>query len=68
MRESRIIQDERDVFACTFAGARPARSDFGTFVAALVDAVIRGVLRLGRFGRDDGEIAGERQRVNLSAR
>src|SRR6185312_12955252 len=61
-----VIDDERDVFACLLAGAFPARADFRAVGIAQVDAKVGRVLGIGRFGRNEGEVTVEEERLNAS--
>jgi hypothetical protein len=53
----RIVDQQRNVFAGSLAGALPARANLRAFVIAVMDAVVGRVVDIGRFGRDDTDLA-----------
>src|SRR6185437_1503250 len=66
LMQRRVIDDERDVFACLFAGAFPARADFRAVRIAQMDTKVGRILGIGRFRRNEGEVVGEEERLNAS--
>ena len=57
LRECGIVDDERDVLAGLLAGALPARADLRAVAVAEVDAIVRRILGIGGFGRNEGEVS-----------
>src|SRR6185437_6287697 len=62
--ECGVINEERDILAGLFAGALPARADLRAIAVAHVDAVVRRILGIGGFGRNEGEVSVEEQRLD----
>src|SRR3989344_5575822 len=70
LREDGAVKKQRDIFAGLLAGPLPAGADLGAIFVAEMDAVVRRVLGVGRFGRKERKrgVEGERPDVAGIAR
>src|SRR5579875_241328 len=66
LRERRIVDDQRDILAGLLAGTLPARADLRSVAVAHVDAIVRRILGIGGFGRYEGKVSVDEQRLDAA--